>query len=100
MGSSSILTLFDGVCDQTKELHTLSESMSNDVKWIISSSGGYMFVRFAVDSDYYSTGFLTEIHYGNEILNQKLVQRGTNATVSICFYKRSYVKTDKIQKSC
>ena len=58
------------MCDQTKELQTLSGSMPNDVKWIISSSGRYMFVRFAV-SNYYdpSTGFLAKIHYGKEILN-------------------------------
>ena len=58
------------MCDQTKELQTLSGSMSNDVKWIISSSGRYMFVRFAV-GNYYgsSTGFLAKIHYGKEILN-------------------------------
>ena len=75
MGSGSILTLFDGVCDQTKELSTLSGSMSNDVKWIISSSGRYMFVRFAVNLVFEpSTGFLAKIHYGNEILNQNLVQ--------------------------
>ena len=68
-----ILTLFDGVCDQTKELETLSGSMSNDVKWIISSSGRYMFVRFAVDTWGSSTGFLANIRYGKEILNQTLV---------------------------
>ena len=95
MASYSILTLFDGVCDQTKELQTLSGSMSNDVKWIISSSGRYMFVRFAVGTDYSSTGFLAKIHYGNEILNQKLVQRGNKVTISFCFYKCSNVKTDK-----
>ena len=89
------LTLFDGVCDQTKELQTLWDSMSNDVKWIISSSGRHMFVRFAVDPIVCSTGFLAKIHYGNEILNQKLVQRGNKVTVSICFYKCSNVKTDK-----
>ena len=68
------VTLFDGVCDQTKELQTLSgcNFCGNYIKWIISSSGGYMFVRFAV-SYYFSTGFLAKIHYGNEILNQKLV---------------------------
>ena len=67
------VSLFDGICDQTKELQTLYGSMSNDVKWIISSSGRYMFVRFAVDSVDLdsSTGFLAKIHYGNEILNQK-----------------------------
>ena len=47
--------------------------MANDVKWIITSSGRYMFVRFAVDSSS-SIGFLAKIHYGNEILNQKFVQ--------------------------
>ena len=49
--------------------------MANDVKWIITSSGRYMFVRFAVDIDYSPTGFLAKIHYGKEILNQKLAQR-------------------------
>ena len=93
MGEYDYLTLFDGVCDQTKELQTLDSSMSNDVKWIISSSGGYMFVRFAVDSVGTSTGFLAKIHYGNEILNQKLVQRGNNVTVSRCFYKCSHLTT-------
>ena len=88
------LNLFDGVCDQTKELQKLSGSMSNDVKWIISSSGRYMFVRFAVNY-YDSTGFLAKIHYGNEFLNKKLVQRGNKVTVTICFYKYSYVKTNK-----
>ena len=48
--------------------------MSNDAKWIISSSGRYMFVRFAVSiSVDSSTGFLANIHYGKEILNQTLV---------------------------
>ena len=67
---SDFVTLFDGVCDQTKELQTLYGSMSNDVKWIISSSGRYMFVRFAVNNLEFSSGFLAKIHYGNEILNQ------------------------------
>ena len=48
--------------------------MSNDVKWIISNSGRYMFVRFdAFADDLSSTGFLAKIHYGNEILNKKLL---------------------------
>ena len=73
MGVYSSLTLFDGVCDQTKELLKLSGSMSNDVKWIISISGRYMFVRFAAFADdLSSTGFLAKIHYGNEILNNKI----------------------------
>ena len=78
MDWQSILTLFDGVCDQTKEIATLSGSMSNDIKWIISSSGHYMFARLDVDNFRSSTvlQFSAKIHYGNEILNQKLVQRG------------------------
>ena len=71
MAYKSVLTLFDGICDQTKEIQTLYGSMANDVKWIITSSGGYMFVRFAVDDIASSTGFLAKIHYGNEILNKK-----------------------------
>ena len=62
--------MYDGSCDQTKELQKLSGSMSDDNKWIISSSGRYMFVRFAVNTEYSPTGFLAKIHYGNEILNQ------------------------------
>ena len=65
--------MFDGVCDKRKELaqlngimpYALSDSMSNDAKWIISSSGRYMFVRFAVDIISSSNGFLAKIHYGN-----------------------------------
>ena len=57
------VSMFDGVCDQTKEIQTLYNSMSNDVKWIISSSGNYMFVRF--DKDIISgTGFSANVHYG------------------------------------
>ena len=70
MASNDFLTLFDGVCDQKKELQTLGGSMSNVVKWIISSSGRYMFGRFAVNDFYPSTGFLAKIHYGNDILRK------------------------------
>ena len=67
------VSLFDGVCDKTNKIQILDDSISNDVKWIISSSGRYMFVRFAASRA--STGFLAKIHYGNEILNQKLEKR-------------------------
>ena len=57
------VTMFDGVCDETKKIETLYGSMPNDVKWIISSSGNYMFVRF--DKDIISgTGFSANVHYG------------------------------------
>ena len=67
--SYTYVKLFDGVCDQTKELQTLSGSMSNDVKWIISSSRRYMFLRFAVNTHTSLTGFSAKINYGKEILN-------------------------------
>ena len=58
--------------------------MSNSVKWIISSTGRYMFVRFAVNNKGSSTGFLAKIHYGKEILNQTILLRGNN-TYNIVF---------------
>ena len=64
---SFFVALFDGVCDQTKELQILSGSMSDDNKWIISSSGRYMFVRFAVQSWGINIGFNAKIHYGKGI---------------------------------
>ena len=64
------VSIFDGVCDQTKELQTLYMSMSNDVKWIFSSSGRYMFVRFTFTvRDMNSKGFLAKFYYGKKILN-------------------------------
>ena len=64
----NFVQLFDGMCDQTKELQTLSGSMSSSIKWIISSTGRYVFVRFNIDNLHSSTGFLANIHYGKEIL--------------------------------
>ena len=58
------------MCDQTKELQTLDGLMSNDDKWIISSSGRHMFVRYNVETGDSSTGFFAKIHYGKEIKNQ------------------------------
>ena len=59
--------MYDGTCDQTKELETLSGKMSNDDKWVISSSGHHMFVSFNVGSKVPYPGFLAKIHYGNKI---------------------------------
>ena len=48
--------------------------MSDDVKWIISSSGINMFARFSNNfNSVSSTGFLAKIHYGKEILDQTLL---------------------------
>ena len=83
MDELSFVILFDGVCDQAKKLQILSGSMSNDAKWIISSSGHYMFVRFAVDIfAFESTKFLAKIHYGNQILNIYYYKKPIIITVS------------------
>ena len=46
--------------------------MSNDDKWVISSSGHHMFVSFNVGILVSDPGFLAEIHYGNEINDIKI----------------------------
>ena len=67
--------MYDGSCDQTKELKRLSGSMSDDNKWIISSSGRYMFVVSSVHEFLLPTRFLAKIHNGNHILYWTLVQK-------------------------
>ena len=41
--------------------------MSNDEKWVISSSGHHMFVSFNVGNKESEPGFTAKIHYGNGI---------------------------------
>ena len=65
----SFLSLYDGTCDQTKELKTLT-GMKND-KWVISSSGHHMFVSFNVYIFESNPGFLAKIHFGKEINDVK-----------------------------
>ena len=65
------LSLYDGICDQTKVLEILSGIMPNDDKWVISSSGNHMFVSFNVAAFISFPGFLAKIHYGNEIIDIK-----------------------------
>ena len=60
------LSLYDGTCDQTKELETLTGIMSNDEKWVISSSGHHMFVSFTIGVKNSRPGFTAKIHYGNK----------------------------------
>ena len=69
--------MYDGTCDQTKELETLSGTMSNDDKWIISTSGHHMFVIFS-RSQYFgqsNQGFLANIHYGKKLKDIKIVHK-------------------------
>ena len=65
--------MFDGICDQTRELKTISGKMPNNDAWVISSSGRHMFVDFVIS--YVSVypdilnskpGFSANIHFGNE----------------------------------
>ena len=66
------VSLYDGTCDQTKELETLTRTMSDDDKWVISSSGHHMFVSFSVSFVESRPGFTAKIHYGNEINDIKI----------------------------
>ena len=65
----NFLSLYDGTCDQTKELVTLSGimSLSTDEKWVMSSSGHHMFVSLTLDYSNSIPGFTSKIHHGNEI---------------------------------
>ena len=59
------VSLYDGICDQTKQLETLAGLMPNDDKWVISSSGNNMFVSFNIWVLTSHPGFTAKIHYGN-----------------------------------
>ena len=61
------LSMFDGICDQTRELKTMSGKMANDETWVISSSGRHMFVSFVMGIEISNLGFSANIHFGNEI---------------------------------
>ena len=66
----AFVIFYDGVCDKTKTLDTplgdtLTGTMPNDDKWIISSSGRHMLVRLIVGVEFSSPGFLAKFHYGN-----------------------------------
>ena len=54
------LSMFDGICDQTRKLRELPD----DEKWDISSSGKHMFVDFVIGNSY--PGFSANIHFGNK----------------------------------
>ncbi len=62
--SNYFVSLYDGICDETKELKKLTGTMTDDNKWIISSSGRHMFVSFAVGMFFSRPGFLAKIHHG------------------------------------
>ena len=61
------LSMFDGICDQTRELKTVSGKMPNDETWITSSSGRHMFVDFVIGYISSRPGFSANINFGNAI---------------------------------
>ena len=61
------LSMFDGICDQTRELKTVSGKMPHDEKWVISTSGRHMFVDFVISNLNSNPGFSANIYFGNEI---------------------------------
>ena len=67
----AFVSLYDGTCDQTKELKQLLRKMYKDDKWVISSTGHNMFVSYSPGFQMPNPGFLAKIHYGNEIIDMK-----------------------------
>ena len=60
------LIIYDGVCDSTKEIDTLTGTMNIEDKWVLSSSGRHMFIRFDIGLNHPRRGFSANIHYGIE----------------------------------
>ena len=58
------LTIFDGVCDSTKEIDTLTGEMNTEDKWVLSSSGQHMYIKFDMGILSSYGGFSANIHYG------------------------------------
>ena len=56
--------MFDGICDQTRELKTMSGKMPHNETWVISSSGRHMFVDFVIGIEISNLGFSANIHFG------------------------------------
>ena len=59
--------MFDGICDQSRELKTVFGKMPHDEKWVISSSGRHMFLDFVISNLNSYPGFSADIHFGKEI---------------------------------
>ena len=67
------VTLYDGICDLSKELVKLVETMPHDDKWVFSSSRSHMFIHYVVQTEVSRPGFLAQIHYGNDINNLRVM---------------------------
>ena len=60
------LTIFDGVCDSTKEIDTLTGKMNMEDKWVLSNSGRHMNIKFDIGIVKPYPGFSANIHYGTK----------------------------------
>ena len=69
IGINNKVSFYDGPCDLTKELRTVTGLMLNDDRWVFSSSGRHMFITFIVDDLNAFPGFIAKIHYGNNYFN-------------------------------
>ena len=57
----------------TKQLVKLNGIMPDNDKWVISSSGHHMFVKFSIGNSLFFPGFIAKIHYGNVINDIKII---------------------------
>ena len=69
------VSLYDGICDQTKELGTWYGKMPDGDKRVVSSSGHHMFVSFNIEGFLSGPGFTAKIHFGKQINDIKNSQR-------------------------
>ena len=59
------LILYDGICDSTREIKSLTGHMDTEDKWVFSSSGRHMFISFDIGMYTPSKGFSAKVHYGS-----------------------------------
>ena len=65
---TDFVSLFDGVCDQTKTIITLTGSLPVNATRVFSTTGHNLFVRFGRGSTVQSSpGFFAKINFGNDI---------------------------------
>ena len=72
-GNINKVSFYDGPCDLTKELKTVTGMMLNDDRWVFSSSGRHMFITFIVDDLNAFPGFIARIHYGKNYFNNRKI---------------------------
>ena len=64
---TDFLSLFDGVCDQTKTINTLTGTLPVNASQVFSTTGQNLFVRFGIGSTFSMPGFFAKINFGKDI---------------------------------